>query len=121
MRKLIITFLSTLLMLSSNVFAAPYSVLHAALADIDQQTNDVYLIGYQSVEHVRADAYGASKYIVLDFRADKARLADDEAVAKVEFICRKIISNRPLLKDLSELGYDMVSVAFDETSQFDCL
>ncbi|WP_020409988.1 hypothetical protein [Hahella ganghwensis] len=120
MWKSMITMLC-MLFVSNGISAAPFSVLHAALADIDQQTVDLYLIGYQSVEHSRADQYGASKYIVLDFRAEKTKLAEDEAIAKVEFICRQIISNRPLLRDLSDLGYDMVSVAFDEKSQFDCL
>ena len=108
-------------MLTASASASSLSLLHAALADIDRQASDVYLIGYQSVEHAHADAFGASKYIVLDFRADAPTMADDEAVAKVEIICREIINNRALLRDLSDLGYDMVSVAFDDASQFDCL
>ncbi len=108
-------------MLTASVSASSLSVIHAALADIDRQAGGVYLIGYQSVEHAHVDSFGASKYIVLDFRADTAQFAEEQAVANVEIICREIINNRALLKDLSEMGYDMVSVAFDDASQFDCL
>jgi len=109
------------IMLTASASASSMPILHAVLADIDRQANGVYLIGYQSVEHAHTDAFGASKYIILDFRGNASTMSDDKAVAKVEIICREIINNLALLRELSDLGYDMVSVAFDDASQFDCL
>jgi hypothetical protein len=95
--------------------------LHSALAVIDSNTEQLDLIGYQSVDQPEPDEIGATKYIILDFRADGQHMQEDEIVAKVGDICSQITNNQPLIHNLSALGYDMVSVAFDDHSQFDCL
>lgn len=95
--------------------------LHSALAMLDSNTDTVNLIGYQSIDQSEPDEYGLMKYIILDFRADQKLLRQEELASTVGDICSQIISNRPLLHNLSAMGYDMVSVAFDENSQFDCL
>jgi len=95
--------------------------LHSALAMLDSNTVTVNLIGYQSIDQPEPDEYGVMKYIILDFRAAHKLLQQDELASTVGDICSQIISNRPLIHNLSAMGYDMVSVAFDETSQFDCL
>ncbi len=95
--------------------------LHVALAELDTRTTQLDLIGYQSVEQPQPDATGAMKYIILDFRAGKSLVAEEDLVASVDTICRSIITNQPLIRNLSNMGYDMVSVAFDDVSQFDCL
>lgn len=101
--------------------SASTEALHSALATLDSNTEKVYLIGYQSIDQPIADEYGATRYIILDFRADRNQMQQEELVSKVGDICGQIISNRPLIHNLSALGYDMISVAFDEKSQFDCL
>lgn len=95
--------------------------LHLALATIDSNTEQVVLIGYQSIAHEKPDGMGATRYIILDFRPDDNSLGDEEMVTTVSVICTQITSNWPLIKNLSALGYDMVSVAFDDHNQFDCL
>ena len=96
--------------------------LHSALATIDMSIKLVALIGYQSIDQPQPDEFGVSKYIILDFRPDgHHHLQEEEMVVAVSTICSQITSNRPLIYNLSALGYDMVSVAFDDHSQFDCL
>ncbi|ABC27222.1 hypothetical protein HCH_00310 [Hahella chejuensis KCTC 2396] len=103
------------------VFAeSPTRHLHLALADMERISSDMYFIGYQSVELSQPDQYGVKKYMVLDFRF-AGQLAHKDTDAQVRRICRRVLDNPVLLKDLSSMGYEMVSVAFDEAEQFDCL
>ena len=95
--------------------------LHSALALIDFNTEQVDLIGYQSIDQPIPDEVGATKYIILDFRPGSRPLPEEELVVKVGHICSQIIGNQSLISNLSAMGYDMVSVAFDDQSQFDCL
>ena len=41
--------------------------------------------------------------------------------AQATYIGYESVEDRDLIRQLSDSGYDMVSVAFDRRSQFDCL
>lgn len=80
-------------------------------------------IGHESVE--REDIPEASaaerKYLIVDFRFIDHIPAGEQLQASVHKACAALLKNRELIRSLSDSGYDMVSVAFDRRSQFDCL
>ncbi|WP_199490944.1 hypothetical protein [Marinobacter vulgaris] len=85
----------------------------------DQQAT---YIGYESVERedIPATSPIERKYLVVDFRfrSDPVR---DQLQASVHKVCMALLKDRELIQSLSDSGYDMVAVAFDRQSQFDCL
>lgn len=85
----------------------------------DQQAT---YIGYQSVERedIPASSHVDRKYLVVDFRfaSDPAR---DQLQASVHKVCMALLKDRELIRSLSDSGYDMLAVAFDRQSQYDCL
>lgn len=79
-------------------------------------------IGYESVERDVIPVTSAieRKYLIVDFRLNGD--SDTEQLqASVHKVCMALLKDRELIRDLSSQGYDMVSVAFDRRSQFDCL
>lgn len=76
-------------------------------------------IGYERVDAAPAQN-DAERYLILDFRFTQR---PDEPVlqASVDSICKALLHDTELLRDLSGQGYEMVSVAFDQQSQYDCL
>ncbi|MBC7185094.1 MAG: hypothetical protein H5U30_16170 [Marinobacter sp.] len=80
-------------------------------------------IGYESVERqdIPANAAIDRKYLIVDFRLGSDQLASDQLQASVHKVCMTLLKDRELISHLSDSGYDMVSVAFDRRSQFDCL
>lgn len=96
--------------------------------NIDLLMSDVFsageatYIGYQSVE--RADIPAAAavdrKYLIVDFRIDPTT-GHEQLQASVHKACMTLLRDRELIRSLSDAGYDMVSVAFDRQSQYDCL
>jgi hypothetical protein len=85
----------------------------------DQQAT---YIGYESIERedIPASSHIERKYLVVDFRfiSDPAR---DQLQASVHKVCMALLKDRALIQSLSDSGYDMVAVAFDRQSQYDCL
>ncbi|MDL0432393.1 hypothetical protein QPM17_14710 [Marinobacter sp. TBZ242] len=85
----------------------------------DQQAT---YIGYESVE--REDIPDTSpierKYLIVDFRFESDPAAD-QLQASVHKVCMALLKDRELIQSLSDSGYDMVAVAFDRKSQYDCL
>ncbi|WP_228160487.1 MULTISPECIES: hypothetical protein [Marinobacter] len=79
-------------------------------------------IGYTSVsrDEIPATANYARKYLIVDFRFDSAQ-SDDHLQTSIHTICMAMIRDRDLMQRLTRQGYDMVSVAFDRRSQYDCL
>ena len=79
-------------------------------------------IGFDSVE--RVDIPKSSnvdrKYLIVDFRFHETP-PQETVQASIHRICMTLIKDRDLIRSLSERGYDMVSVAFDRQSQYDCL
>ncbi len=85
----------------------------------DQQAT---YIGYESVERedIPASSHVERKYLVVDFRF-KSDPASDQLQASVHKVCMALLKDRELIQSLSDSGYDMVAVAFDRKSQYDCL
>ena len=96
--------------------------------NIDVVMNEVFpqrqpeYIGFDSVE--RSDIPVASavdrKYLIVDFRFQNMP-PTEQLQASVHEICMALLRNRDLIQSLSDSGYDMVAVAFDRSSQYDCL
>jgi hypothetical protein len=80
-------------------------------------------IGYESVERqdIPASAAVERKYLIVDFRLASNDMASEQLQASVHKVCMTLLKDRDLIRQLSDSGYDMVSVAFDRRSQFDCL
>ena len=116
-----VVFVVCILLSSIGQADSKRQVLHAAFQEIDDSAEKINLIGYQSLEYSEPDQVGVKKYIILDFRPSGMKLVENEEVTHVDKICRQIVRNNHLLHNLVSLGYEMVSVAFDDTSQYDCL
>lgn len=96
--------------------------LDIVMSQVFPQDQATY-IGYESVE--REDIPMAStverKYLIVDFRLAAKQQASEQLQASVHKVCMALLKDRELIRNLSDSGYDMVSVAFDRRSQFDCL
>lgn len=79
-------------------------------------------IGHTSVS--REDVPTASalerKFLIVDFRFNQDP-GHDARQARVHTICMTMLGDQDLMQRLTRKGYDMVSVAFDRKSQYDCL
>lgn len=80
-------------------------------------------IGYESIERqdIPTSAAVERKYLIVDFRLASNEMASEQLQARVHKVCMTLLKDRDLIRELSNSGYDMVSVAFDRRSQFDCL
>lgn len=80
-------------------------------------------IGYESVERedIPATSSVDRKYLIVDFRFRESEPPTEQLQASVHKVCMTLLKDRELIRHLSDSGYDMVSVAFDRRSQFDCL
>ncbi len=108
-----------------TLFSAP--TVHAENLDIVMsqvfpQDHATY-IGYESVERedIPVSAAIERKYLIVDFRLAAAQPESEQLQASVHKVCMALLKDRELIRSLSDSGYDMVSVAFDRRSQFDCL
>lgn len=116
--RLIATSTLFLLVSAGPAAAANLDLLLSGLFPEHQAT----YIGYESVEREAIPVSSAvdRKYLIVDFRLNND--PDTEQLqASVHKVCMAMLKNRDLIRDLSNRGYDMVSVAFDRRSQFDCL
>ncbi len=91
------------------------------MADLFPEAEISY-IGYDTVE--RMDIPEAAPvdrtYLIVDFRLHHP-LALDRLQTTVHKVCMTLLKNQDLMRSLSSDGYDMVAVAFDRHSQYDCL
>lgn len=102
---------------------------HAQAENIDVLMNQVFheqeatYIGFESVERQDIPELAAvdRKYLIVDFRLRDQDIRAEQLQASVHKVCMTLLKNRDLIRSLSDSGYDMVSVAFDRKSQFDCL
>jgi hypothetical protein len=80
-------------------------------------------IGYESVEReiIPVSSSVDRKYLIVDFRLKDSPDTEEQLQASVHKVCMAMLKDRDLIRDLTSQGYDMVSVAFDRRSQFDCL
>lgn len=110
---------AALLMFSAGTQAENLDVLMSQVFPQEQAT----YIGYESVE--REDIPRSSaverKYLIVDFRFEAAQPPVEQLQASVHKVCMTLLKDRDLIRQLSDSGYDMVAVAFDRRSQFDCL
>ena len=121
MRTIITALLSGLVLglSSAQVSAENLDVLMSQVF----QANEATYIGYESIERedIPAQASVDRKYLIVDFRLASNQLASGQLQASVHKVCMTLLKDRELISYLSDSGYDMVSVAFDRRSQFDCL
>lgn len=113
------TFLLPLgLLASTQAMAENIDLLMTGLFPQNQAT----YIGYDSIERVDIPASATidRKYLIVDFRFH-APVAAEQLQANVHKVCMTLLRDRELIQGLSDAGYDMVSVAFDRRTQFDCL
>ncbi|MGO1500487.1 MAG: hypothetical protein ACTHWH_04290 [Marinobacter sp.] len=96
--------------------------LDIIMSQVFPQDHATY-IGYESIEREDIPVSSAieRKYLVVDFRLASAQAASQQLQASVHKVCMALLKDRELIRSLSNSGYDMVSVAFDRRSQFDCL
>ncbi|WP_235937754.1 hypothetical protein [Marinobacter caseinilyticus] len=101
--------------------AAKAENLDVLMSDLFPQRQPAY-IGYDSVERtiIPKSSTADRKYLIVDFRFDDAP-ESTRLQASVHTICMTLLRDRELIQSLSDSGYDMVSVAFDRQSQYDCL
>lgn len=113
------------------ILAAMLSTLATPFAraeNIDVVMNEVFpqqqptYIGFDSVERsdIPTTARVDRKYLIVDFRF-QSMPHQEQLQASVHEICMALLRDRALIQSLSDSGYDMVAVAFDKTSQYDCL
>lgn len=118
LKRLSIALIIPMLLSAGTAAAGNLDLLLSGLFPEHQAT----YIGYESVERENIPTTSAvdRKYLIVDFR-----LTDDHGTeqlqASVHKVCMAMLRDRDLIRDLSDQGYDMVSVAFDRRSQFDCL
>lgn len=96
--------------------------LDIVMSQVFPQDQATY-IGFESIEREDIPATSAidRKYLVVDFRLVASQPAAEHLQASVHKVCMALLKDRELVRSLSDSGYDMVSVAFDRRSQFDCL
>lgn len=85
--------------------------------------NQATYIGYESIERedIPEAANVERKYLVVDFRFSDQQPAGDQLQASIHKVCKTLLKDHELIRSLSDSGYDMVAVAFDRRSQFNCL
>jgi hypothetical protein len=114
-------------LITAGVFALVASQAQAENLDVLMSgvftPGEATYIGFESIE--RADipepAAVDRKYLIVDFRFSGQEPPQEQLQASVHKVCMTLLKDRELVRSLSDSGYDMVSVAFDRQSQFDCL
>ncbi|WP_434784097.1 hypothetical protein [Marinobacter apostichopi] len=111
--------LVTLLAATGSAHGENLDILMSQVFPQDQAT----YIGYESVERedIPASAAVERKYLIVDFRFEAAQPPVEQLQASVHKVCMTLLKDLDLIRQLSNSGYDMVAVAFDRRSQFDCL
>lgn len=110
---------TTLLAATGSAHGENLDVLMSQVFPQEQAT----YIGYESVERedIPSSAAVERKYLIVDFRFEAAQPPVEQLQASVHKVCMTLLKDRDLIRQLSDSGYDMVAVAFDRRSQFDCL
>ncbi len=94
--------------------------IHLALASLEQVSDEIWYAGYESVEELGAGGVNHPyRYMLLDFRF--YHRPDIELVqSSVSSICAAVYGNPPLVRDINNLGYEQVAVAFDDGRPIEC-
>lgn len=109
------------LLLNASFSAHTADNLDVLMDGLFPQQQPAY-IGYDSVarEDIPVASVFERKYLIVDFRFE-GKAERDQLQASVHKICMTMIKNRDLIQSLSDSGYDMIAVAFDRKTQYDCL
>lgn len=83
--------------------------------------SSVAFVKHESVVQLSNDENGSEKYMVLDFKVDNEILIEQQLQASIHSICNTVLTDYSLIEQLSNNGYDMISVSFDAHNQYDCL
>lgn len=76
---------------------------------------------YEGYERATIPENGHPKtYLLLDFEGENLS-RNEQRQERIHHICSRILTNQDLVADLSRQGVHMVSVAFDQRYQYDCL
>ncbi|UZE96465.1 hypothetical protein [Alkalimarinus alittae] len=113
--------LSHTLILSSFTLTAHADDLEKVLSDAFPAQSPIAFVKHASVVHTSADNQHAEKYMVLDFKVDNDILIKQQLQASIHSICSTVLTDYSLIEQLSNNGYDMISVSFDANNQYDCL
>lgn len=109
------------LFLSSITLGAHADELEEVLSHAYPAQSPVVFVKHASVVQPSADNESAEKYMVLDFKIDNEILIEQQLQASIHSICNTILTDYSLIEQLSNNGYDMISVSFDAHNQYDCL
>jgi len=117
--------LSSLISATAIILAAPAAQagnLDLLMSQVFN-ANEATYIGFESIEREDIPELAAvdRKYLVIDFRFNGQEPVPEQLQARVHKVCMTLLKDHELVRSLSDSGYDMVSVAFDRQSQFDCL
>ncbi|ARU54488.1 hypothetical protein OLMES_0384 [Oleiphilus messinensis] len=100
---------------------SPVNSLDNALTMNFTSNENLRFIGHESVQHEIVDRYGNEKYLVLDFRYTNMPVDEQIIQRNIDEICMSVFANEQLIQNLTDAGYDMVSISLDLYSQYDCL
>ena len=92
--------------------------LQSVLTNAYPAESKLAFVKHESVIQLSNDEQYSEKFMVLDFELQNEAL---DLQASIHSICNTVLSDRALIEQLSNSGYDMVSVSFDTNSQYDCL
>ena len=83
--------------------------------------SSIAFVKHASVVQASSSAEQTEKYMVLDFKVDNEILNNEQLQASIHSICNTVLTDYTLIEQLSNSGYDMISVSFDALNQYDCL
>lgn len=95
--------------------------IETVLSNAYPAQSSVAFVKHESVVQPSSDANGSEKYMVLDFKIDNEILIEQQLQASIHSICNTVLTDYSLIEQLSNNGYDMISVSFDAHNQYDCL
>ncbi len=95
--------------------------LEAVLSNAYPAQSSVVFVKHESVVQIANNENGTEKYMVLDFKVDNEILIEQQLQASIHSICNTVLTDYSLIEQLSNNGYDMISVSFDAHNQYDCL
>lgn len=113
--------LLSVIVLSSITFSAQADELEKVLSNAYPAQSSVAFIKHVSVIQSSLGSEGSEKYMVLDFKIDNEILIEQQLQASIHSICNTVLTDYSLIEQLSNNGYDMISVSFDANNQYDCL
>ena len=116
--KLIQSIIISSLAFSNSSFADD---IEDVLSSAFPAQSSVAFVKHESVIQASTNEDSTEKYMVLDFKIDNEILIEQQLQASIHSICNTVLTDYSLIEQLSNNGYDMISVSFDAHNQYDCL